>query len=109
MSKRAKKLKKMESATDLIPLDQVEAQLKHHFGDRFEKSSVGGSHQLRISHPDLFGKPEFVGGTLSIPVKGGQWVKPHYQKRIALAIKYIEEAEAERKRKEAADNDKSSK
>lgn len=71
--------------------ETVEAILVHYFGERFEKAE-GTSHQFRVSHPALYQHPHFVGGTLSVPVKGGQSVKGIYLKRIAEAIAIIEQA-----------------
>ena len=48
---------------------------------------------MRVSHPALFQHPHFVGGTLSVPVTGGQSVKPFYLKRIVEAIEIVQEAE----------------
>lgn len=75
--------------------ETVEAMLVHFFSDNFTKATGAGSHQFRVSHPALFGHPHFVGGTLSVPISGGQIVKPIYLKRIAEAIALIEEAENE--------------
>jgi hypothetical protein len=72
-------------------VESVEAILRHYFKDAFTKAE-GGSHQLRVSHPTLYGHPHFVGGTLSVPVRGGQGVKGFYLKRIAEAISILEEA-----------------
>jgi hypothetical protein len=74
-------------------VDTVEAILSYYFGSDFFKATGAGSHQFRVSHPALFGQPHFVGGTLSVPVSGGQTVKAIYLKRIAEAIRIIQEAE----------------
>ena len=74
-------------------VETVEAVLTHYFGNNFTKATGAGSHQFRISHPALFGYPHFIGGTLSVPISGGQSVKPIYLKRIVEAISLIEEAE----------------
>lgn len=76
-----------------VTVETVEAILKHHFGSSFTKAMGAGSHQLRVSHPALFGHPHFLGGTLSVPVSGGQTVKPIYLKRIAEAVKILKEAQ----------------
>jgi len=73
--------------------ETVEAILAHFFSDHFTKATGAGSHQCRVSHPALFGHPHFIGGTLSVPVSGGQTGRPIYLKRIAEAIALIEEAE----------------
>ena len=73
-------------------VDTVEAVLRSYFGAAFSIAE-GGSHQLRVSHPALFQHPHFVGGTLSIPVKGGQSVKPFYLKRIVEAVEITQAAE----------------
>ncbi len=73
-------------------MDTLEAVLRRYFASGFSQAE-GGSHQLRVSHPALFQHPHFIGGTLSIPVNGGQSVKPFYLKRIVEAIEIIQEAE----------------
>lgn len=70
------------------------------FGDDAICSNTGDSHQLRIKHRSLMGKPGFGPyGHLSIPVHQGQYVKGYYLKRIAQAIQllgeYSKEAEGE--------------
>ena len=72
-------------------VESVEAILKYYFADTFTKAE-GGSHQLRVSHPALYGHPHFIGGGLSVPVKGGQSVKGFYLKRIAEAIALMDTA-----------------
>ena len=93
MSKRdkllaARKNQPQPSAT----VETVEAILRHYFASGFSVAE-GGSHQLRVSHPALFQNPHFIGGTLSVPVSGGQSVKPFYLKRIVEAIEIVQEAE----------------
>ena len=79
-----------------MTVETVEATLKHYFGANFAKASGAGSHQFRVSHPALFGHPHFVGGTLSVPVSGGQIVKAIYLKRIAEAVALVKEAEQQK-------------
>ena len=81
-------------------VETVEAILSHYFVEGFTKAE-GGSHQLRISHPSLYGHPHFAFGMLSIPVKSGQSVRGFYLKRIAEAIAVMQEAQkAEEKNEE---------
>lgn len=75
-------------------VETVEAVLSRYFPSGFSRAE-GGSHQLRVTHPALFAHPHFVGGTLSIPVKGSQIVKPFYLKRIVEAIEIVQIAEKE--------------
>ncbi len=87
-------------------METVEAILRHYFASGFSMAE-GGSHQLRVSHPALFQHPHFIGGTLSVPVTGGQSVKPFYLKRIVEAIEIVQEAENPAKKIEPAhDSDK---
>lgn len=95
MSKRDKLLAGWKNQPQpAATVDTVEAVLRHYFAEGFSVAE-GGSHQLRVSHPALFQHPHFVGGTLSIPVKGGQSVKPFYLKRIVEAIEIVQEAQQE--------------
>ncbi|MCX6343759.1 MAG: hypothetical protein NT018_01635 [Armatimonadetes bacterium] len=74
--------------------DKVKRVLIKYFGDNFEDKHSGGSHQYRVKHPALANLSGFgIGGHLSIPVKNGTKVKGCYLKRIAQAIKYLEEAQ----------------
>ena len=74
--------------------DVVERVLEHYFGPESVKNNAGGSHQFRVKHRLLEDLPGFgIGGYLSIPISGGKRVKGYYLKRIAQAIKKIEEAE----------------
>ncbi|MEN6520084.1 MAG: type II toxin-antitoxin system HicA family toxin [Armatimonadota bacterium] len=73
-------------------VDKVERILIKVFGEGSVKKRSGGSHQYRVKHPSLEGLPGFgTGGHLSIPVKNGTRVKGYYLKRIAQAIKRLEE------------------
>ena len=93
MSKRDKLLASWKNQSQpSAPVETVEAILRHYFASGFFLAG-GGSHQLRVSHPALFQHPHFVGGTLSVPVTGGQSVKPFYLKRIVEAIEIVQEAE----------------
>ncbi len=83
-----------------VTVETVEAILKYYFGANFAKATGAGSHQFRVSHPALFGHPHFVGGTLSVPVAGGQNVKAIYLKRIAEAIALVKEAEQKKAEKD---------
>ncbi len=95
MSKQDKLLASWKSQTQPdADVETVEAVLIRYFPLGFSKAT-GGSHQLRVSHPALFAHPHFVGGTLSIPVKGGQRVKPFYLKRIVEAIEIVQAVELE--------------
>ncbi len=86
-------------------VETVEAILRHYFSSGFSVAE-GGSHQLRVSHPALFRHPHFIGGTLSVPVTGGQSVKPLYLKRIVEAIEIVQEAQQPLQEIESAhDND----
>lgn len=86
-----------------VTVETVEAMLRHYFGRSFTKATSAGSHQFRVSHPALFGHPHFVGGTLSVPVSGGQTVKAIYLKRIAEAVALVKEAE-QKKAEQDEDN-----
>ena len=90
-----------------VTVDSVEAMLLHYFGDNFKQATGAGSHQLRVFHPALFGHPHFVGGTLSVPVSGGQTVKAIYLKRIAEAVALVKEAEKKEAEKKDDDTNKS--
>ncbi len=105
MSKRDKLLAawKTQPQPD-ASVETVEAVLLRYFPDGFSKAT-GGSHQLRVSHPALFAHPHFVGGTLSIPVKGGQSVKPFYLKRIVEAIQIVQDADEDKKDEDKKDQD----
>lgn len=93
MSKRDKLLAAWKNQPQpSATVETVEAILRHYFSSGFSVSE-GGSHQLRVSHPALYQHPHFVGGTLSVPVTGGQSVKPFYLKRIVEAIEIVQEAE----------------
>ncbi len=95
MSKTDKLLAAWKNQPQLdATVETVEAVLIRYFPSGFSKAT-GSSHQLRVSHPALFAHPHFVGGTLSVPVKGGQSVKPFYLKRIVEAIAIVQEAEQE--------------
>lgn len=73
--------------------DKVERILVKIFGADSVKKRSGGSHQYRVKHPSLDNLPGFgIGGHLSVPVKNGTKVKGCYLKRIAQAIKRLEEA-----------------
>ena len=75
--------------------DVVERALVTYFGSESVKKT-SGSHQFRIKHPALADLPGFgIGGYLSIPVTGGKRVKGYYLKRIAQAVRRMEEAESE--------------
>lgn len=95
MSKRDKLLAswKTQPQPD-ADVETVAAVLIRYFPSGFSKAE-GGSHQLRVTHAALFAHPHFVGGSLSIPVKGGQSVKPFYLKRIVEAIEIVQNAEKE--------------
>lgn len=106
MSKRDKLLAAWKNQPQpSATVETVEAVLRHYFLSGFSVAA-GGSHQLRVSHPALFQHPHFVGGTLSIPVTGGQNVKPFYLKRIVEAIEIVQEAQQPLQETEPAhDND----
>lgn len=58
--------------------------------------NTGDSHQLRVKHSALAGMPGFGPyGHLSVPVKNGQTVKGYYLRRIAQAIRRLEEVAEE--------------
>lgn len=74
-------------------VDVVKGVLAHHFGEDAIRRKTGDSHQLRIKHPALANMPGFGSfGYLSIPVSKGQKVKGYYLRRIAQAIRRLEEA-----------------
>lgn len=95
MSKQDKRLEQWrQKPRPVARVDEVEAVLRRYFGDRFRENQ-GGSHQFSVSHPALYQHPNYLGGTLSIPIKNGQTVKPFYLKHIAEAIQILQEAEKE--------------
>ena len=77
------------------PAHVVEQLLVAYFGRESVKKNAS-SHQYRIKHSALADLPGFgIGGYLSIPVTGGKRVKGYYLKRIAQAIRHMEETESE--------------
>lgn len=83
---------------------QVQNLLQHFFGAGFSLAQ-GGSHQLRVSHEALKSHPHFGGGKLSIPVSGGQTVKPFYLKRVVLAVSLLNEFQAQQQSEKKNDNE----
>ena len=82
------------------PVGVVRRVLVRAFGEGAICSNTGDSHQLRIKHPALASMPGFGPfGHLSIPVYKGQKVKGYYLRRIAQAIKRLEELANEEKEK----------
>ncbi|MBI2843894.1 MAG: hypothetical protein HYX78_10885 [Armatimonadetes bacterium] len=81
-------------------VDVVKSVLLRFFGSDAICKGTGDSHQLRVKHPALRDLPGFGQfGHLSIPVTGGRRVKGYYLRRIAQAIKHLEEIEKEEKGK----------
>ena len=102
MSRREKLIESWKTQpTPTANVETVKAVLIYYFSESFS-TAEGSSHQLRINHPALHGKPNFEGGTLSIPVKNGQFVKGVYLKRIAKAIEIVEAARKEENENEAS-------
>ena len=106
MSKRDKLLAAWKNQPQpSATVETVEAVLRYYFSAGFSIAE-GGSHQLRVSHQALFRHPHFIGGTLSVPVTGGQSIKPLYLKRIVEAIEIVQEAEQQLQETETShDND----
>lgn len=92
MTRREKIVQSWRTTRDNARVDEVIAVLEHYFGAHFYKAE-GTSHQLRIKHPALIGHPNFVGGTLSIPIHGGQSIKPIYLRQIVVAIDIVDGSE----------------
>ena len=66
------------------------------FGEDAVCRGTGDSHQLRVKHPALADLPGYGPfGHLSVPVDKGQRVKGYYLRRIAQAVKWLEEAAGE--------------
>jgi len=91
MGRRRKLLDSWKTTRNNARVDEVEAVLLHFFAERFSRAE-GTSHQLRINHPALQGGQHFVGGSLSIPISGGQSAKPIYLRRIVEAVEIVEAA-----------------
>lgn len=74
----------------------VRGVLVRAFGQDAIRKGTGDSHQLRVKHPALGDLPGFEPfGYLSVPVSKGQRVKGYYLRRIAQAIKRLEEVAGE--------------
>jgi hypothetical protein len=77
-------------------VDVVSGLLVRAFGEDAICRGTGDSHQLRVKHPALANMSGFGPfGHLSVPVDKGQRVKGYYLKRIAQAIKRLEEVACE--------------
>jgi hypothetical protein len=82
----------LNQTPDYASLKTVETVLHRVFGEDAICKKTGDSHQLRIKHPALAELPGFEPfGFLSIPVSKGQRVKGYYLRRIAQAVKHLEE------------------
>ena len=81
---------------DYAAVDLVKALLVRAFGEDAICRGTGDSHQLRVKHPALANMSGFGPfGHLSVPVDKGHRVKGYYLKRIAQAVKRLEEASGE--------------
>jgi len=90
----------LTSPPDYEAVEVVRGMLVRVFGEDAVCRNTGDSHQLRIKHPGLANMPGFGPfGHLSIPVDKGQRVKGYYLRRIAQAIKRLEEVADEQKGK----------
>lgn len=77
-------------------IDVVRGLLIRAFGEDSLCKGTGDSHQLRVKHPSLANLPGFGPfGHLSIPVEKGQRVKGYHLRRIAQAIRRLEDVACE--------------
>ena len=73
------------------PKDEVLSMLDRFFPDRYEMKS--GSH-IVVRDSRLKGIPDYgPDGDFDIPVQGGQRVKGFYLKKLAQAIRFLQEIE----------------
>jgi len=94
----------LRNTPDYEAVKVVRGVLVRAFGKDAICKKTGDSHQLRVKHPALANLPGFEPfGYLSVPVKDGQQIKGYYLRRIAQAIKRLEEAAEEVKDKEEKD------
>lgn len=89
MSKIEKTLEKWKKGKQPVPKEKVIAVLEKYFRHNYEIK--GGSH-IVVRHPGLEGLPGYgANGEFSIPIKGGQKVKPKYVKDLVKVIEYLVE------------------
>lgn len=96
MSKVEKRVEKWRTGKQPVPKDSLESVLNHYFPGCWSKSGKGGSHIFKISHPVIAQMADSnLYGDLTIPVSGGQKVKPIYLKKLLKAIDLLKEQESE--------------
>ncbi|MBU0712650.1 hypothetical protein KKA87_12150 [bacterium] len=94
MSKVEKRVEKWRTGKQPVPKDSLESILNHYFSGYWSQSGKGGSHIFKISHPVIAQMVDSNSdGDLTIPVSGGQKVKPFYLKKIVRAIDLLNQME----------------
>lgn len=96
MSKIEKRVESWRTGKQPVPKEKLESVLNHYFSGCWWQSGKSGSHIFKISHPvisQMAGSNSY--GDLTIPVSGGQKVKPIYLKKLVKAIDLIKEQENE--------------
>jgi predicted RNA binding protein YcfA (HicA-like mRNA interferase family) len=88
MSKIEKALERWKKTGQPAPKTLVKAVLDKYFPGRYREGR--GSH-IVVEHPALKGLPGFADGRFTVPIKGGQKVKPLYLRNIVKVIEYLVE------------------
>ncbi len=95
MSKVEKRVEKWRTGKQPVPKDDLESVLNHYFPNYWNRSEKSGSHIFKISHPVIAQMVESnLDGDLTIPVSGGQKVKPVYLKKLVKAIDLLNQQES---------------
>jgi hypothetical protein len=95
MSKVEKRVTSWRTGKQPVPKDDVESVLNHYFPGCWSQSEKSGSHIFKISHPVIAQMADSNPyGDLTIPVSGGQKVKPIYLKKLVKAIDLLNQQES---------------
>ncbi len=91
MTKHEDRIEKWKGSNQNVPKSDLEPVLDEYFPGWEEKKGKGTSHRYKLKNSILANYSGYPYGCLTIPISGGQSIKPVYMKKLVKAIAKIKE------------------